>query len=334
MKSGTVHIGVDVSKEKLDIYVPAKKEGSRPLTKEVDNNINGFRELRDLARKAKATVCVEPTGGYELELIAFMHKFDVPVAYTDALRVWQFARAEGSLSKNDAIDAALISRFADKIGVRVLEAQEVEAVELKRKAKFRQTMVDSRTAMINRLETEIDPEMKALLKEQIRLAGRIIDKAEKLCLDTVKKNERMDSLRERFTTIGGVGDLTAISILSSLPEIGTLSDGKLNRLVGIAPEEKQSGTKEWQRRIWGGRKDVRNALYMAAVASIKWNAILGGYYHKKRAEGHPHKWAIVPTMRKLLSLLNRIARDPGFIPMPEPESTKQNANVGRRKKAA
>ena len=142
MKSGTVHIGVDVSKEKLDIYVPTKKEGSRPLTKEVDNNINGFRELRNLARKAKATVCVEPTGGYELELIAFMHKFDVPVAYTDALRVRQFARAEGSLSKNDTIDAALISRFADKIGVRVLEAQEVEAVELKRKAKFRQTMVD------------------------------------------------------------------------------------------------------------------------------------------------------------------------------------------------
>ena len=217
--------------------------------------------------------------------------------------------------------------------MRDLQAQEVEAVELKRKAKFRQTMVDSRTAMINRLETEIDPEMKALLKEQIRLADRIIDKAEKLCLDTVKKNERMDSLRERFTTIGGVGDLTAISILSSLPEIGTLSDGKLNRLVGIAPEEKQSGTKEWQRRIWGGRKDVRNALYMAAVASIKWNAILGGYYHKKRAEGHPHKWAIVPTMRKLLSLLNRIARDPGFTPMPEPESTKQNANVGRKKAA-
>ena len=239
-----MHIGVDVSKEKLDIYVPAKKEGSRPLTKEVDNNINGFRELRNLARKAKATVCVEPTGGYELELIAFMHKFDVPVAYTDALRVRQFARAEGSLSKNDAIDAALISRFADKIGVRVLEAQEVEAVELKRKAKFRQTMVDSRTAMINRLETEIDPEMKALLKEQIRLADRIIDKAERLCLDTVKKNDRMNSLKERFTAIGGVGDLTAISILSSLPEIGTLPDGKLNRLVGIAPEEKQSGTKE------------------------------------------------------------------------------------------
>ena len=81
-------------------------------------------------------------------------------------------------------------------------------------------------------------------------------------------------------------------------------------------------------------KDVRNTLYMAAVASIKWNAILGGYYHKKRAEGHPHKWAIAPTMRKLLSLLNKIARDPRFTPGAEPESTKRNANVGRKKKAA
>ena len=168
MKSDTVHIGVDVSKEKLDIFVPAQKEGMRPTTKEVDNCVAGFREIRDLARKAKATVCVEPTGGYELELIAFLHRFEVSVAYADALRVRQFARAEGCLSKNDAIDASRISRFADKIGVRILEPQDVEAVELKRKAKFRQTMIDSRTALINRLETEVDPEMKALLKEQIK----------------------------------------------------------------------------------------------------------------------------------------------------------------------
>ena len=79
---------------------------------------------------------------------------------------------------------------------------------------------------------------------------------------------------------------------------------------------------------------MRNALYMAAVASIMWNSTLGTYYHKKRAEGHPHKWAIVPTMRKLLSLLNRIARDPSFAPSPEPESTKRNANAGRKRKAA
>ena len=332
MKS--VFIGVDVSKGRLDIYVPAAKEGARPTTAEVDNSIEGFRKLRDLARQAKATVCVEPTGGYELELIAFMHKFDVEVAYADALRVRQFARAEGSLSKNDTIDAALISRFADRIGVRTLEKQDVDTVELKRKTKFRQTLTDARTAMICRLETEIDADMKAMLKEQVRHLDKLIAKAEKSCLETVARNETMDALRKRFVQVGGVGDVTAIAILAGLPEIGKLPDAKLNRLVGIVPEEKQSGTKEWQRKIWGGRKDVRNALYMATTASLMWNAKLSSYYRKKRAEGHPHKWAMVPTMRKLLSLLNRIARDPNFVPDPEPETTKRNATSWRKRKVA
>jgi transposase len=334
MKSDIVHIGVDVSKEKLDIYMPAKKEGLRPTIMEADNDTKGFRVLRDLARKAGAMVCVEPTGGYELELIAFMHRFNVPVAYADALRVRQFAKAEGNLAKNDSIDAALISRFADKIGVRALAPAEIDAVELKRKTKFRQNLMDSRTALACRLETEIDAEMRLMIKEQIRHLDRLMNKLERSCRETMSRNQAMNTLRKRFVEVGGVGDITAIAILAGLPEIGTLSDSKLNRLVGIAPEEKQSGTMQWQRRIWGGRKDVRNALYMATVASIMWNSILGGYYRKKRAEGHPHKWAIVPTMRKLLSLLNRIARDPNFRPTPEPDSTKLNAHVGRRKKAA
>ncbi len=335
MKS--VNMGIDVSKQKLDVYVPAVKEGASPVSIEVDNSVEGFRKVRDLARKTKATVCVEPTGGYELELIAFMLKFDVPVAYADALRVRLFAKAEGTLSKNDTIDAALISRFADKIGVRLLQKQDVEAVELKRKSKFRQTLIDSRIVMICKLETETDAEMKALLKEQIKHLGKLIAKAEKSCLETIAKNERTATLHKRFIQVSGVGDITAIAILAGLPEIGTLSDAKLNRLVGISPEEKQSGTKERKRKIWGGRKDVRNALYMATTATLQWNTILSSYYHAKRTERgekHPHKWAMVPTMRKLLSLLNRIARDPNFIPKPEPESTKMNARVGRKKKAA
>jgi transposase len=218
--------------------------------------------------------------------------------------------------------------------VRIIEEYEIDAVELKRKTKFRQTLIDSRTVMISKLETEIDKDIRVLINEQIKLLNKLIKKVEVSCIETVNKNQSMKELASRFTEISGVGDITAFSILAGLPEIGTLDDAKLNCLVGIAPVEKQSGAKEWHRKIWGGRKDVRNALYMAAVASIKWNAILGGYYHKKRAEGHPHKWAIVPTMRKLLSLLNKIARDPHFTPGTEPESTKRNANVGRKKKAA
>ncbi len=301
---------------------------------EVNNSIEGFRKVRELARKTKAIVCVEPTGGYELELIAFMSKFNIAVAYADALRVRQFARAEGNLSKNDKIDAALISRFADKIGVRPLGKWDIDAVELKRKAKFRQRLIELRTGLICKLETEIDANMKDLIEVLIVHLEKLIAKVEKACIEAIKKNNRTAKLYLRFTQVGGVGEATAIAILANLPEIGTISDEKLNRLAGIAPEEKQSGTKEWSRKIWGGRKDVRNALYMATTASLQWNDILGTYYRKKRAEGHPHKWSMVPTMRKLLSLLNHIARDENFVPSPEPESTKKNVLAGRKKKVA
>jgi len=212
------------------------KEGVKPVVVEVDNNTEGFRALRELARKHKAVVCLEPTGGYELELVALLHKFDVAVAYADALRVRQFARAEGNLSKNDTIDAALISRFADKIGVRIIDERDVDSVELKRKAKFRQTMIGSRTAIICRLETETDAEMKKMPKDQLVHLDKLIERAKDLCVKTVRKNEDLRGKLARFTMVGGVGDVTAISILAGLPEIGTLDDAKLNRLVGIAPE--------------------------------------------------------------------------------------------------
>lgn len=334
MKSDAVYIGVDVSKAKLDVYIPPKKEGLRAEIKEIENNPTGLRKLRSIARSVKGTICVEPTGGYELELIAFMHKFDVPVAYADALRVRQFAKAEGNLSKNDAIDAALISRFAANVGVRIIDKKDIDIVELKRKTKFRQALIESRTALISRLDTEFDDEIKEMIKAQIKHLNKLARKIENSCIEIINNNERIKELLPRFTMIGGVGDLTAVSILAQLPEIGRLDDAKLNRLVGISPEQRQSGTKEWQRRIGGGRKDVRNALYMAVTAGLMWNSILSDYYRKKRAEGYSHKWAMVPTMRKLLSLLNRIARDPNFIPLPEPESTRKNAGAGRKKKSA
>lgn len=329
-----VHIGVDVSKGKLDIFVPAREKNPRAELKTVENNNAGYRIIRDLARKNKAVVCVEPTGGYELGLIAFMLHSKVQVAYTDAARVRQFAKAEGTQSKNDHLDAALISRFADKIGVRLIEAKESDIVELKRKTKLRQTYIDIRTILIGKLEIETDPDASKMIKSDIARMDRNVKKIEADCRKIVKGNENIARRAARFTQVDGVGETTAVAILAGLPEIGTLKDEELFKMVGLAPIEKQSGTKEWQRRIWGGRKDVRNALYMATQAALTWNSIISSYYWKKRNEGHSHKWAMVPAMRKLLSLLNRIARDPDFTPRSEPESTKKNAKVGRKKKAA
>ena len=111
MKSDSVHIGVDVSKAKLDVYIPAKQEGLCATMFEAANDIAGFRRLRDVARLANATVCVEPTGGYELELIAFMHKSNVPVAYVDALRV-EYPPPSDNDNRNEAVVATTKSATA------------------------------------------------------------------------------------------------------------------------------------------------------------------------------------------------------------------------------
>lgn len=329
-----LHIGVDVSKDKLDVFVPSEQEGAHAVTMTVDNNLKGFEKIRDFAKRVRAIVCLEPTGGYECGLIVYLHKYDVEVARVDALRVRRFAEAEGTLQKNDQTDAALISRFADKMNVRVLGKEDVEFVELRRKARFRLALVATRTTYAGMLDTETDADTVKCLRKEIRRLNKVIASTEKACDALVEKNDRMKDLKARFTQVGGVADTTAVSVLAWLPEIGTLSDAKLNRLVGISPEEKQSGKREWQNKIWGGRREVRNALYMSAMAALIWNARLAAHYRKKRAEGHPHKWAMVPTMRKVLSLLNKIATKPDFVPLPEPGSTKANAKVGRKKKSA
>ncbi|MGN0854385.1 MAG: transposase [Kiritimatiellia bacterium] len=170
--------------------------------------------------------------------------------------------------------------------------------------------------------------------QRIRHLDKVIATAEKSCLETVERNGRMRVLRKRLVAVGGVGDIAAIIIRAGLPEIGCLADARLFRLAGIAPEERRSGTREWTRKIWDGRKDVRNAPYMSTLASIRWNAILGAYYRRKRDGGHPHNWTIIPTIRRMLPLLNRIARDPNFMPNPEPESTKRNTKASRKEKTA
>lgn len=334
MKTCCTYIGVDVSKENLDVFVPAEDNAAKGELKQLPNEIKGFRALRTMARKRKAIVCFEPTGGYELELISFMHRYGVSVAYTEAFRVRRFAEAEGTFAKNDHIDAKLISRFAQKMGVKLIEEKEMSTIELKRRAKLRQQFIDMRTMMIARQETEQDMTVRKMLRDEARRFSKLIAQLEKECAKVVAADERMKELDRRFQLVGGMGSTTSSVVLSSLPEIGKLPDEKLFMLVGIAPIEKQSGKQEWQRRIWGGRKDVRNALYMAATSCIIWNSRLSAYYRKKRAEGHPHKWCMVPMMRKLLSLLNRIARDPSFVPTPEPkefrEAQVKQLKVGRK----
>ena len=310
MKSETVHIGVDVSKMKLDVYNPI--DGS---VIEVDNDASGFRMIRELARKHKAIVCCEPTGGYDLDMILFLQRFNVPVAHCDGYKVRHYAKACGMESKNDRIDAKMISLFADNTKVRILDKKDEVQLKLKQRYNLYKTYIDIHIALAQKASSEHNAEIRKMLNEDSKRFAKRAKKMLEKCEEITSGDERMSYLLARFIAIDGIGAVTALAILAWMPEIGNLSDAAAANLVGLVPREGQSGTTSHIRYCVGGRKNVRCALYLATLSCIQHNHILGAYYYeiKKRIPGpKASKWAMVPVMRKLLHLMNRLASDPGF----------------------
>ena len=120
MEMNRMHIGVDISKDKLDVFIPSQDNTTEGKLEQLDNKTEGYRKLRDTARKYDAIICMEPTGGHEYNIISYMHKVKVEVAFVDAMRARRFAEAKGRFAKNDKLDAKLIAEFADKIEVKIL----------------------------------------------------------------------------------------------------------------------------------------------------------------------------------------------------------------------
>lgn len=316
MKFDSVHIGVDVSKEKLDVYNPITK-----ATTSEPNTTVGFRKIREAARKAKAIVCCEPTGGLEFDMVMFLQKYDIPVAYCDGYRVRHYALSTGEFSKNDRIDARMISRFADNTDVRVLCEKDKKQIRLRRLWSLYQTLVETHVILAQKASIEPEKDLKTMLRLESRSlrkkAGKVLESCQKL----IDGNEELSRIFTTILLIDGVGQVTALAVLAGVPELGKISDAAVAKLVGAVPMDNQSGKTDKSKHIHGGRKDVRNALYMAAVASVKFNHILGAYYQqvRQRMPGpKASKWALVPVMRKLVHLMNRIARDPSFIPQKKP----------------
>ena len=316
MKSDSAHIGVDVSKEKLDIFNPVTKS-----TTSEPNTPEGFRKIREAARKAKAVVCCEPTGGLEFDMVMFLQKYDVPVAYCDGYRVRHYALSTGEFSKNDRIDARMISRFADNTDVRILDEKDKDQIRLRRLWSLYLTLVDTHVILAQKASIEPEKDLKTMLQAESRSLRKKAGKVLESCRKLIEGNEELSRVFTTVLLIDGVGQITALAVLAGVPELGKISDAAVAKLVGAVPMDNQSGKTDKSKHIHGGRKEVRNALYMAAVASVKFNHILGAYYRqvRQRMPGpKASKWALVPVMRKLIHLMNRIARDPNFVPQKKP----------------
>ena len=163
MKQEIVHIGIDVSKEQLDIFDPVSGRNEK-----VPNSVQGFRAIRDMARRRKAIACFEPTGGLEHDLVLFLDRARVPMACCDAFRVRHYALSTGEFSKNDPLDARMISRFADATKPKVLEPRDLRVRELRSRWKLHKTLVGLHVLLAQKASAEHDPAVEGAQERIVR----------------------------------------------------------------------------------------------------------------------------------------------------------------------
>lgn len=312
--TGTVHVGVDVSKHSLDICILSASAGKSPSAGEgeifaVSNDQSGIDSLVDRLRHSPVElVVIEASGRYERPIAAALAAAGITLAVVNPRQARDFAKATGRLAKTDRIDAEILARFAVAVEPRPSILPDEEVQDLQAILTRRRQLLEMRTAESNRLgmaSTAVAKRIRAHIKwlnKELECTDAELDEAVEQST-IFKENEAL------LRSVPGVGPVLARTLLAELPELGTLSHKRLSALVGVAPFNRDSGTFKGKREVWGGRAPVRAALYMGALVATRHNPVIREFYVRLLAAGKPKKVALVACMRKLLSILNAVLRE-------------------------
>ena len=294
--------GVDVGKANLDVSV---SEG--PVIR-FDNTAQGIAKLLKYLKSQDATMAVcEPTGGYERLLVSRLRKTEITAHVAHPVRVRAFARACGYEAKTDPKDAQVLSHYgrvfpdADQ---PELEAERGELRDLLR----RRRLVDQRVQEMGRLDKGVSPAIVKSTKRRIAWLEKEIARLDREYQAALQRSAPLAQRASLYRTVPGIGPLTAAILVSHLPELGQWDSKALTSLVGLAPWSRDSGQKRGQRSIRGGRGIVRRALYLCTCSAVRVDGELSRFYQNPRQRGKPGKVALVAVMRKLLLMLNAVAR--------------------------
>lgn len=302
------YVGIDVSKLKIDINVD-----SNSLS--FCNNLSGFEalhaELEVLIKKAGnkvKVICCESSGGYEKVMCQYFREHGFAVHVAHANKVKNFAKAKGYHVKTDVKDAAIIAEYAEMKGVTDNQSLRCkEAEEIRGLIKRREQLIETKLRDSNQLDKPLIKAVVSSLKRHIKWIEKELDSINDI-LDEYIKKEAIVKPFSLLTSIPSVGKQVALYVISYLPEIGILPEKQLNALVGVAPYNRDSGTYGGHRYIIGGRKKLRNMLYMSAISSIRHNPDMKAFYRRLKDAGKPSKVALVAVMRKLIAVMNSIMK--------------------------
>jgi len=304
MNSKREYVGIDVSKKNLDVAY-----WGEPGAKQYKNTKLGIEKLiEEFNQQEIELIVVEATGGFEAKAVTEMLQAGLPVALLNPTRVRRFAQAKGLYAKTDVLDAHVLADFGQalKPEVWVLKTEVEEQISLR--ITRRRQLIGMQTEEKNRLTSAHEDNLERIkrhldwLKEEIKQLDQELE-------EIVHTNPAYQEKIRNLCSVPGVGPVTALTLVGMMPELGRLNRGQIASLAGVAPMNQDSGGKKGRRRTLGGRSEVRRTLYMAALSASRSNPKIKQFYERLLENGKPQKVALTACMRKLLIILNAIARD-------------------------
>jgi transposase len=300
----TVSVGVDVSKESLDVrLLPSGETLTVPNTPEGITQLLGF-----LARFQITLVVLEATGRYGRAVTAALLDAQIRVAVVNPRQIRDFARATGILAKTDAIDAKVLAHFAALGLGRACEKVPEKQALLQDRITRRRQVVGMLVMENNRLDGLQDRLTIKMIRKVVALLERQRAQLDEEIAEFIESDDDWRNRRDLIASVPGVGPVSANALVAGLPELGQLNRQQIAALVGVAPMNFDSGKLHGKRAIRGGRPMIRTTLYMAAFCASRHNPVIKAFVDRLRAAGKPFKVALTAAMRKLLTILNLMVK--------------------------
>ncbi len=305
MEKTQVFAGVDVSKGTLDI---AFRPDGKSMT--VDNNDEGIKKLCKRFKKLSPELIVlEATGGLEVLAASILVSKGFSVAVVNPRQIRDFAKATGKLAKTDALDAEVIAHFAEVIKPEVRPLKDEAEQGLAELIARRTQVIQMLVAEKNRLCRTGGKRIRKELKEHIEWLERRLKKMDKDIESAIKESPVWMVKDDLLRSVPGVGKVLSMALLAKMPELGSLNSKQIAALAGVAPINRDSGKFRGSRRIWGGRADVRTALYMSTLTAVRCNPVIRDHYMQLKERGKKPKVALTACMRKLIVMLNAMMKN-------------------------
>ena len=304
MDEGAVIVGIDVSKDRLDVHVLPSGEAFA-----VARDGEGLAELVErLKSLSPALVAVEATGGFEATTAAAVAGAGLPLVVVNPAQVRAFAQALGKRAKTDPIDAAVIARFAQAVRPEVRPLPDAAERLLADLIARRRQIVQMIGAEKQRQKRQAQPRLQRSIARLVAALQKELTELDRQIDDEIRGSPAWREKEDLLRSVPGVGPVVSRTLVAELPELGRLDRRQIAALAGLAPWTRQSGKWKGKSFIGGGRTSVRTALFMAALVASRHNPVLKAYHQRLIAAGKPKLVAITAVARKLLTILNAMVK--------------------------